>query len=226
MKARWAISWLLVCLAARGLAAELVVRVVDPTGGRVPEARVAAFDSAGGLLAEATTSRAGEAAFSGEVESVEVHAAGFRAARAAAAGQAELTVRLELEAFVGALEVSGDALEPLAPVASDAVRPDRLPRSDLVGSLRAAPHVHVLRRGGTNFEPVVQGLRETQVAMVVDGSRTFAAGPARMDSELSHVDPGQVASVEVVTGPYALTEGAGAMAAILVQADGIPRYPD
>lgn len=226
MKARWAISWLLVCLAAHGLAAELVVRVVDPTGGRVPEARVAAFDPAGGLLAEATTSRAGEAAFSGEVESVEVHAAGFRAARAAAAGQAELTVRLELEAFVGALEVSGDALEPLAPVASDAVRPDRLPRSDLVGSLRAAPHVHVLRRGGTNFEPVVQGLRETQVAMVVDGSRTFAAGPARMDSELSHVDPGQVASVEVVTGPYALTEGAGAMAAILVQADGIPRYPD
>jgi len=91
-----------------------------------------------------------------------------------------------------------------------------------VESLRGTPHVHVLRRGGTNFEPVVQGLRETQVAMVVDGTRTLAAGPARMDSELSHIAPGNVDSVEVVTGPYALAEGAGAMGAIVVRSAEIP----
>ena len=92
-----------------------------------------------------------------------------------------------------------------------------LRQTDLVGSLRSAPNVQVLRRGGLNFEPVVQGLRETQLAMVVDGTRTFAAGPARMDSEPSHVEPGNVESVQVISGPYALTEGAGAMAAILVR---------
>ena len=58
--------------------------------------------------------------------------------------------------------------------------------------------------------------------MVVDGTRTFAAGPARMDSELSHIAPGNVDSVEVVTGAYALAEGAGAMGAILVRSAEIP----
>ncbi len=58
--------------------------------------------------------------------------------------------------------------------------------------------------------------------MVVDGTRTLAAGPARMDSELSHIAPGNVDSVEVVTGPYALAEGAGAMGAILVRSAEIP----
>ena len=47
-----------------------------------------------------------------------------------------------------------------------------------------------------------------------------------MDSELSHVDPGNVDSVRVVTGPYALTEGAGAMGAILVQSAAIPNSKD
>ncbi len=69
----------------------------------------------------------------------------------------------------------------------------------------------------------MQGLREMQLAMVVDGTRTFAAGPARMDSDLSHVDPESAAAVRVVSGPYALEEGAGAMAAILVDSDPVPR---
>ena len=114
----------------------------------------------------------------------------------------------------------------MAPVASEVIQPQAAAQPDLVDSLREAPHVQVLRRGGTNFEPVVQGLRETQVAMLVDGTRTFAAGPARMDSELSHVEPGNVESVEVVTGPYALTEGAGAMAAILVTSSPIVKTGD
>ena len=69
-------------------------------------------------------------------------------------------------------------------------------------------------------------VRETQVAMVVDGRWTFAAGPARMDSDISHVDPASVESVEVITGPYALSEGAGAMAAIVVSTEQIPRKDD
>ena len=109
------------------------------------------------------------------------------------------------------------AVEMVAPVASEPVLADALRQTDLVRSLGSAPNVQVLRRGGLNFEPAVQGLRETQLAMVVDGTRTFAARPARMDSELSHAEPGNVESVQVISGPYALTEGAGAMAATLVR---------
>ena len=42
---------------------------------------------------------------------------------------------------------------------------------------------------GTNLEPVVEGLRETQAVMVVGGTKRSAAGLAPMDSDLSHVDP-------------------------------------
>ncbi|MDE0622389.1 MAG: TonB-dependent receptor [Bryobacterales bacterium] len=201
--------------------ADLAVQVVDPSGAVVQDAVVVLRDQSGSEVARGATAASGVAEFTEHAATVDVAAEGFRAETVSTAGHQEVTVRLQLAPVAGALDVV-DEFDPIAPVASDSAEPDRLARVGLVESLRSTPHVHVLRRGGTNFEPVVQGLRETQLAMVVDGTRTFAAGPARMDSELSHVDPNSVAEVEVVTGPYALTEGAGAMAAILVRSEPIP----
>ncbi|MCP5116417.1 MAG: TonB-dependent receptor plug domain-containing protein, partial [bacterium] len=92
--------------------------------------------------------------------------------------------------------------------------------------LKAIPGVLAVRRGATNMDPVVQGLRESQLAMVVDGTRTFAAGPARMDSELSHVASGFVEELEVVKGPYALSAGSGALSAVIVRTSPVPYYDD
>ncbi len=86
--------------------------------------------------------------------------------------------------------------------------------TDLAAALRAAPGLDANRRGPINLEPTLRGLQENQIAMTVDGSRTFAAGPARMDSDLSHVNPLTVEKVRVVKGPYALMWSAGAMSAI------------
>ncbi|MFW6157649.1 MAG: TonB-dependent receptor, partial [Balneolaceae bacterium] len=60
-------------------------------------------------------------------------------------------------------------------------------------------------------------LRETEIGTYLDGTRIFPAGPARMDSPLSHLDPAIIESIEVVKGPYALNWGAGNMSAIRVQ---------
>ncbi|MEM9553840.1 MAG: TonB-dependent receptor [Acidobacteriota bacterium] len=86
--------------------------------------------------------------------------------------------------------------------------------SDLVAALREMPGLSGVRRGPINLEPAVRGLQEDQVASLVDGTRTFAAGPGRMDSNLSHVGPHMLEGVQVVKGPYALTWGAGALSAI------------
>lgn len=206
---------------AAAMEAEITVRVEDPSGARVPEAAVALRDAAGVVVARGTTAVDGELAFRESGNSVQVRAAGFRGATAAIDGRTVMTVTLELPSLERELRVDAP-LEAVAPVAAESVEPDRVAGSDLVASLRETPQVSVIRRGGTNFEPVVQGLRETQLAMIVDGTRTFAAGPARMDSELSHVDPGSIDTVAVVTGPYALEEGAGAMAAIIVKSSEIP----
>jgi iron complex outermembrane recepter protein len=87
---------------------------------------------------------------------------------------------------------------------------------DLAEVLRNEPGLDALRQGPINLDPQVRALRETQLLVLVDGTRTFPAGPARMDSEMSHVDPEMVQSLRIVKGPYALSWGGGALAAIAV----------
>lgn len=83
--------------------------------------------------------------------------------------------------------------------------------------LRSVNGVDAVRRGAIGLDPVIRGLRETEVGTYLDGTRIFPAGPARMDSPLSHLDPMMIESIEVVKGPYALNWGAGNMSAIRVQ---------
>ncbi len=71
--------------------------------------------------------------------------------------------------------------------------------------LREVPGVAAVRRGPLGLDPVVRGLRESEVGSYIDGERRFPAGPARMDSPLTHVDPLAFENVEVAKGPYALT---------------------
>ncbi len=85
---------------------------------------------------------------------------------------------------------------------------------DLAEGLRQTSGLAATRRGPVNLDPTVRGLQEGQVGVFVDGTRTFAAGPARMDSDLSHVGLHSLQSVKVVKGPYALAWGAGTLSAI------------
>ena len=88
--------------------------------------------------------------------------------------------------------------------------------------LRAIEGVDAVRRGALGLDPVVRGLRETQVGTYLDGTRLFPAGPARMDSPLTHLDPSAVRNIQVVKGPYALTWGAGNLSAIRVDTQPLP----
>jgi iron complex outermembrane receptor protein len=88
---------------------------------------------------------------------------------------------------------------------------------DVAAALREESGVNAVRRGPINLEPTIRGLFEAQIGMFVDGTRTFAAGPARMDSDISHVSPHMMQAVRVVKGPYALTWGSGTLSAIQVE---------
>ena len=93
---------------------------------------------------------------------------------------------------------------------------------DIGGVLRTLPGLDAIRRGGLGLDPVVRGLRDTQVGAYVDGMRTLPGGPGGMDTPLSHVDPSAVRGMEVVKGPYALTWGAGNMSAIRIETNPLP----
>ncbi len=115
-----------------------------------------------------------------------------------------------------------------------ALRPDLQPASELEEAavreanprdsgelLRSLSGIDAVRRGPVGLDPVVRGLRETEVGVYMDGTRMFPAGPARMDSPMSHFDPTVIQSMEVVKGPYALTWGAGNLGAIRVETRGL-----
>ncbi len=91
--------------------------------------------------------------------------------------------------------------------------------------MRTISGTDAVRRGPVGLDPVVRGLRATQVGVYVDGMRTFPAGPARMDSPLSHTGPSTMQSVEVAKGPYALTWGGGQLSAIRVETNDLFSVP-
>ena len=97
---------------------------------------------------------------------------------------------------------------------------------DLAELLRHKPGTAAVRRGPINLEPSIRGLQEGQIGMFVDRTRTFAAGPARMDSDISHVSPHIVQSIQAIKGPSALSWGAGTLSALQVETFRSPFYDD
>jgi iron complex outermembrane receptor protein len=124
-----------------------------------------------------------------------------------------------------AVEVTADRR---AREAAEQIRKGRIQEAsprDAGELMRTIPGTGAVRRGPIGLDPVVRGLRETQVGVYVDGMRTFPAGPARMDSPLSHTGPSTMQSVEVAKGPYALTWGGGQLSAIRVETNDLFRVP-
>ncbi len=129
-------------------------------------------------------------------------------------GHLDVPFTLDVGAFTQ--EVTVSALMPEVATEFVVAAPDieRRVSQDLAQSLRSHAGVTSLRRGAINLDPSVRGLYAEQIGVFVDGTRTFAAGPARMDSGLSHVSPHALQALRVVRGPYALTWGAGTLSAI------------
>ncbi|MGD8495912.1 MAG: TonB-dependent receptor [Gemmatimonadales bacterium] len=156
-----------------------------------------------------------------------VTAIGYESAERAVTVAAGERVTVVVTLQVKAIELGGLAVSVLRP---DLHPEGRLEQESIQEAnprdpgelLRSVPGVAAVRRGPLGLDPVVRGLRETEVGSYIDGERRFPAGPARMDSPLTHVDPLAFESVQVAKGPYALTWGAGNLAAIRVETQQIP----
>jgi len=125
-----------------------------------------------------------------------------------------LVIDLDVAGFAQEVSVTASMPELATEITVPGGELGRRGAQDVGQALRDEPGLFSARRGAINMEPNVRGLQENQIGMFVDGTRTFAAGPARMDSDLSHVSPRALQSMRVVKGPYALTWGAGTLSAI------------
>lgn len=160
-------------------------------------------------------------------QTIVAQALGYRTVTETVDVPANGTVTVDFTLETRPLDVAGisvSVLRPdLSPVAELQDREVREANPKDVGELlRNMDGVDAVRRGPLGLDPVVRGLRETEVGTYLDGTRLEPAGPARMDSPLTHLDPSAVRSVEVIKGPYALTWGSGNLSAIRVETQDFP----
>ncbi len=195
--------------------------VTDAQGLALPGATVELSTAAGDFVASVVTDGAGAFSIDGVMPGEYVVAAsllGFRRhaepVTVGTGGTGPVAITLEVGSFSQEVRVSALMPEVATELVSPASEIERRVAQDLAQSLRSHAGVTALRRGAINLDPSVRGLYAEQIGVFVDGTRTFAAGPARMDSALSHISPHALQSLRVVRGPYALTWGAGTLSAI------------
>ena len=193
--------------------------VSDVQGLPLPGGTVLLRSETGQFVASAVTNREGRFAFPDIAEGtyvVEATLLGFATSETSVVtgSGAPVAVTLEVGAFAQKVTVSALMPELATELVATVSEIERRVTQDLAQSLRSHAGVTALRRGAINLDPSVRGLYAEQIGVFVDGTRTFAAGPARMDSGLSHISPHALQSLRVVRGPYALTWGAGTLSAI------------
>ncbi len=146
-----------------------------------------------------------------------VEAKGFTRYRSALTGGTDLTVSLELPTIRSEVTVTSSMPELATERRLSGEQVGESGVRDLAELFRDVDGMSAVRRGPINLEPTIRGLQEEQVGMFVDGTRTFAAGPGRMDSNISHVGTHATQNLRVIKGPYALAWGAGTLSALEIE---------
>ncbi|HRS54056.1 MAG TPA: carboxypeptidase-like regulatory domain-containing protein, partial [Bacteroidales bacterium] len=85
---------------------------------------------------------------------------------------------------------------------------EEIPIRDIGDYLRSVPNVAAVRKGGIHLDPVVRGLKFSQLNIQLDHGMKIEGGcPNRMDPTASHIEPEDVQNIEVLKGPFALKYG-------------------
>ncbi|MBR0551093.1 TonB-dependent receptor [Stakelama marina] len=103
------------------------------------------------------------------------------------------------------IDVASDALPPATPPGARRITRDDLDRQDMGSSdtadiLARLPGVSAFGAGGVSSLPVVRGLDNGRVGILIDGIKVDDACPNNMNPPLSYTDPQTVSAITVVTG--------------------------
>ncbi len=90
----------------------------------------------------------------------------------------------------------------------DSLQIDRTSTRDIGDYLRNVPNVSGIRKGGTSIDPVVRGLKYSQLNVMPDNGIKIEGGcPNRMDPSTSHLEIEDIERIEVIKGPFSLRYG-------------------
>lgn len=113
-----------------------------------------------------------------------------------------------------------------APIGADeeALAAKRPASGDAAQLLDGIPGVSLYRGGGVSSLPVIRGLNDDRIKLVIDGMQTTSACGNHMNPSLSYIDPSNVASLGVIAGITPVSLGGDSIAGTITVASRPPLF--
>lgn len=121
----------------------------------------------------------------------------------------ELKLSEEVKTIEG-IEIFGDKSQhqPYQRTVIEGKDIEQVPARDIGEFLRSTPNVSGVRKGATNIDPVIRGMKAGQLNVQSNTGHKIEGGcPNRMDPATSHIDVNDITRIEIIKGPYALRFG-------------------
>lgn len=91
-----------------------------------------------------------------------------------------------------------------------------LPASDGADYLKTIPGFSVIRKGGSDGDPVLRGMAGSRLNMVLDGESILGGCSNRMDPPTAYIFPETLDRIEVIKGPQTVKYGPGNSAGVVL----------
>lgn len=114
--------------------------------------------------------------------------------------------------------------EPLKVVTDPKAPRQPLPANDGADFLKAIPGFSVIRKGGTDGDPVLRGFSGSRLGILLDAQEIYGGCGGRMDPPTAYVYPESYDRVTVLKGPQSVLYGAGQSAGVVLFEKDIKRF--
>ena len=91
-----------------------------------------------------------------------------------------------------------------------------IPANDGASLLKSVPGMSLIRKGGTDGDPVFRGMAASRVNILIDGEHILGGCGMRMDPPTAYVFPDAFDSVKLIKGPQTVLHGPGNSAATVL----------
>lgn len=132
-------------------------------------------------------------------------------AMAASASASENPITVEEMVITG---VRTDA--PLSVLTNPKAPRQPVPAHDGADYLKTIPGFSVIRKGGTDGDPIFRGMAGSRLSMLVDGETILGGCGHRMDPPTAYIFPEAYDSIQVIKGPQSVQHGPGNSAGVVL----------
>jgi iron complex outermembrane recepter protein len=232
METRWFCLAAVLVFGAGGFAQNPAGRIAgalsDPSGAVVPDGRITATNNETGVTWAALSDRQGAYVIEGLPAGsyrLAVAAAGFETA--ARDGVLVTAGQVTTAGFALAIGHSSTFVEvtgPAAAVAEDTIAPARSRTSDTAFLLTAVPGLSLASGGGVSSLPVMHGLADDRVNVLINGMTIVSACANHMNPPTSYLSPASVGAVRVLAGITPVSQGGDSIGGTIAIESPAPQF--